>query len=234
MVNPHDYNREDLKTCPWFWKKDQRGSDTMVDEIQNGHSPTENDAWADLIRYKRGKTGADNVEEGTLDQFERREKALARAAAERRAKGFTAMADAKAKKEPVKEFEMKPTPDSKKGMFDGKTKAELHKMATAVKAQMKAHEDKGEAVPKALRSKHSEIDFALRAKNDWGKANESVIEEGMSLEDAQKIVGRTNSTEPYLSNMIRALSSMPALNSAEENERLAAAKIVKAAKRKGK
>lgn len=77
-------------------------------------------------------------------------------------------------KETVKEFEMKPTPASKKGMFKGKTKEELKKMRTKVKAQMKSHEDKGEKVPKELRSKLSEINFALRAKHNWGTA-ESVV-----------------------------------------------------------
>lgn len=56
----------------------------------------------------------------------------------------------------------------------------------------------------------------------------------MELQEAQKIVGRANACEPFLSNMIKALSMSPWLNNAEENERLAAAKIVKAAKRKGR
>ena len=53
----------------------------------------------------------------------------------------------------------------------------------------------------------------------------------MTLDQAQKIVGRTNSREPYLSNMIRALSSFSWANTPEEAQRLEAAKIVKAAKR---
>jgi hypothetical protein len=73
-------------------------------------------------------------------------------------------------KEKIDEFKMKPTPKSKKGMFKGKTKEELKAMAAATKKKMKSHEDKGEKVPEALRSKMAEINFALRAKNDWGKA----------------------------------------------------------------
>lgn len=73
-------------------------------------------------------------------------------------------------KEKIDEFKMKPTPKSKKGMFKGKSKEELRAMAAATKKKMKSHEDKGEKVPEALRSKMAEINFALRAKNDWGKA----------------------------------------------------------------
>lgn len=55
----------------------------------------------------------------------------------------------------------------------------------------------------------------------------------MNLAEAQQIVGRANSCEPYLSNMIKALSMMSWLNTPAEIERLEAAKIVKAAKLKG-
>ena len=56
----------------------------------------------------------------------------------------------------------------------------------------------------------------------------------MNIEQAQAVVGRCNSQEPYLSNMIKALSMHSWLNSPEQVERLEAAKIVKAAKRKGR
>lgn len=56
----------------------------------------------------------------------------------------------------------------------------------------------------------------------------------MTEEEARKIVGRTNSCEPYLSNMIRALQIMNALNTPAENERLQAALIVRQAKKGGK
>lgn len=45
---------------------------------------------------------------------------------------------------------------------------------------------------------------------------------------ARRIVGRTNSTEPYLSNMIQALSLFYHRNTAEEWQRLEAAIIVRA------
>jgi len=65
-------------------------------------------------------------------------------------------------------FDMEPTPASKKGMFKGKTQEELRSMLSNVKKKMKSHEDRGEAVPKELRSKFSQLTFALRAKHDWG------------------------------------------------------------------
>ena len=80
----------------------------------------------------------------------------------------------KAAAEKVEEkFDMKPTPESKKGMFKDKTQAELKKMLSATKQQMKAHEDKDEKVPHALRTKFSQLTFALRAKHDWGKVSET-------------------------------------------------------------
>ena len=54
----------------------------------------------------------------------------------------------------------------------------------------------------------------------------------MNLESARQIVGRANACEPYLSNMIRALRLLPALNTDEDNERLQAALIVRREKRK--
>lgn len=54
----------------------------------------------------------------------------------------------------------------------------------------------------------------------------------MTLDEARQIVGRANACEPFLSNMIRALSMLPRLNSDEENRRLEAAKIVRTANRK--
>lgn len=74
------------------------------------------------------------------------------------------------KEEKLDEFKMKPTPKSKKGMFKGKTKAELRTELSNVKKRMKSIEDSGKKVPKSLRSKFDELTFALRAKNDWGKA----------------------------------------------------------------
>jgi hypothetical protein len=147
----------------------------------------------------------------------------------------------------VNEFEMKPTPASKKGMFDGKTEVELKKELAALKKTGPHKEGSKEF------TKEKELNFAIRAKSGWKKTDESkgfktgAVAEGqrnavastrqktmesMSLEDAKKIVGRTNSTEPFLSRMIKALSMHPWLNSDEENARLEAAKIVKASMRK--
>ena len=75
--------------------------------------------------------------------------------------------------EPLEEdFDMKPTPKSKRGMFKGKTQAELKSSLASVKQRMKSHEDKGEKVPEKLRTEFSELTFALRAKHDWGKVDE--------------------------------------------------------------
>jgi hypothetical protein len=95
------------------------------------------------------------------------------------------------KEEKLDEFKMKPTPDSKKGMFKGKTKAELRKELTSVKARMKSIEDSGKKVPKALRTKFSELTFALRAKHDWGtaeskevKTKKKTVKESFNFESA--------------------------------------------------
>jgi hypothetical protein len=49
----------------------------------------------------------------------------------------------------------------------------------------------------------------------------------MTKEQAYQIIGRTNSCEPFLSNMIKALQIASFFNTVEDNERLEAAKIVK-------
>ena len=59
---------------------------------------------------------------------------------------------------------------SRKGMFDGKTKEEIRDEKSKVLKQMKALEDDGKKVPKHLRTKIAQINFALRAKNNWKKA----------------------------------------------------------------
>jgi hypothetical protein len=55
------------------------------------------------------------------------------------------------------------TPKSKRGMWDGWSKARLEKRRDALRAKTE-HTD---AETKEL----EEINFALRAKNDWGKAD---------------------------------------------------------------
>lgn len=85
----------------------------------------------------------------------------------------------KAESEKVEEkFDMKPTPESKKGMFKDKTQAELKSMLAATKKEMKAHEDKDEKVPHRLRTKFSQLTFALRAKHDWGKVESADPKKG--------------------------------------------------------
>jgi hypothetical protein len=75
-------------------------------------------------------------------------------------------------KKKVTEFKMAATPKSKRGMFKGVSQADLQKRLTAAKDRMKGHEDKGEKVPHDLRSEVSELEFALRAKHNWGKVSE--------------------------------------------------------------
>lgn len=56
----------------------------------------------------------------------------------------------------------------------------------------------------------------------------------LDLATARALVGNTNRTEPYLSNMIKALSTHSWLNTADDNLRLEAARIVRNAKRRGR
>ncbi len=65
------------------------------------------------------------------------------------------------------------TPASKKGMFKGKTKAELRSELSSKKAQSKKLHDAGKKEPESLKTKIKELEFALRAKNKFGKVNES-------------------------------------------------------------
>ncbi len=75
-------------------------------------------------------------------------------------------------KKPVREFDMRPTPKSKRGMFDEKTQNELRRELASVKKQMASHKENGTNVPHSLRSKFSELTFALRAKHQWGNVAE--------------------------------------------------------------
>jgi len=54
------------------------------------------------------------------------------------------------------------TPESAKGMFDGRTKASLR----AEQSRLRAKETRTAAEQKRLRR----VNFALRAKNDFGRA----------------------------------------------------------------
>ena len=66
------------------------------------------------------------------------------------------------------------THGSKKGMFKGVTKAELEKRLTTAKKQSKKLHDNDEKEPAALKTKIKELEFALRAKNKFGKVNETI------------------------------------------------------------
>ncbi len=64
------------------------------------------------------------------------------------------------------------TPDSKKGMFKGKSKEDLKSELSAAKKKSKKHHDDGTKEPESLKTKIKELEFALRAKNKFGKVNE--------------------------------------------------------------
>jgi hypothetical protein len=64
------------------------------------------------------------------------------------------------------------TPANKKGMFKGKTKAELRSELAAAKKRSAALHEKGEKEPESLKTKIKELEFALRAKNSFGKVSE--------------------------------------------------------------
>lgn len=125
------------------------------------------------------------------------------------------------KEEKLDEFKMKPTPKSKKGMFKGKTKEELRAMATATKKKMKSHEDKGESVPEALKSKMAEINFALRAKNDWGKAESKEPDTKKKVVKEKKAVKEdieVTEMKKYLAENFWGGDSQPEAPSAEDDE----------------
>ena len=67
--------------------------------------------------------------------------------------------------------EMK-TPESKKGMFKGKTKAELRSQLADLKKRSERLHKNDEKEPASLKTKIKELEFALRAKNNFGKVNE--------------------------------------------------------------
>jgi len=79
----------------------------------------------------------------------------------------------KAKVEEAWNKEMK-TPESKKGMFKGKTKDELKSELSAAKERSKKLHDADKSEPESLKTKIKELEFALRAKNKFGKVSESV------------------------------------------------------------
>lgn len=136
-------------------------------------------------------------------------------------------------------FDMKPTPESKKGMFKDKTQAELKSMLAATKKQMKSHEDKDEKVPHSLRTKFSQLTFALRAKHDWGKVESADPKKGFNTggvaegERDATATTRGSSIVDTLEGMIAAFSQRE--NTIEEAKSSAGAvKLVMAKKTKQK
>lgn len=65
------------------------------------------------------------------------------------------------------------TPESKKGMFKGKTKAELRAELNKAKDRSKTLHKADKPESESLKTKIKELEFALRAKNNFGKVNES-------------------------------------------------------------
>jgi len=65
------------------------------------------------------------------------------------------------------------TPESKKGMFKGRTKESLKSELSKCKSRSKKLHDEDKKEPESLKTKIKELEFALRAKNKFGKVNES-------------------------------------------------------------
>lgn len=62
------------------------------------------------------------------------------------------------------------------GEHAGKTIEQLKSQLASLKAQSKAHHDKGEKVPEDIKKKEKQILFALRAKGGWKKGEGAVDE----------------------------------------------------------
>jgi hypothetical protein len=75
--------------------------------------------------------------------------------------------------EKVNKWIQKAVHPSKKGMFTGKTVADLKTMLAAVKKQAAKYKEKGEKVPHALRTKESQLVFAIRAKTKGLKEDDT-------------------------------------------------------------
>jgi len=65
------------------------------------------------------------------------------------------------------------TPESKKGMFKGRTKASLRSQLSKAKARSKKLHDADKTEPESLKKEIKRLEFALRAKNKFGKVSES-------------------------------------------------------------
>ena len=71
------------------------------------------------------------------------------------------------------------TPKNKVGMFKGKTKAELRASLDKLKKESKKYHDEDRKEPESLKTKIKELEFALRAKNSFGKVSESFLKESV-------------------------------------------------------
>lgn len=97
------------------------------------------------------------------------------------------------------------TAEKDKGKWDGWTQEELRKELSKVKNQMESYKEKDEKVPHELRTRFSQLTFALRAKHDWGKVDEEIQTPGSQpstddysttdLENAMK-TGKTSDGRP--------------------------------------
>ena len=50
----------ELASANWFWVRHRKSSDTFVDEIQDGTSSSEAEAWRALFNHMRSKDGSRN------------------------------------------------------------------------------------------------------------------------------------------------------------------------------
>ncbi len=72
------------------------------------------------------------------------------------------------------------TPKSRRGMFKGKTREELSAELNAKKKESAKFHAAGKPEPQSLKTKIKELEFALRAKNHFGKVEESKLSEKWS------------------------------------------------------
>jgi 8-oxo-dGTP pyrophosphatase MutT (NUDIX family) len=70
-------------------------------------------------------------------------------------------------------FDMTPTPDSKKGMYDGKSLTELTMERNRLKSKMQKFEMQGKRISHEMKAELARLSFAIRAKTGWGKIEET-------------------------------------------------------------
>lgn len=116
---------------------------------------------------------------------------------------------AKARATRLAEFEMRPTPASKRGKYDGWTEEDLKSRRAAVKRDMRNTENSGKPVSHALKSELADLSFALRAKHNWGKVPEGALPEDTLLRPEDIAKYRQAGLRPPQAG---ALSNAPAPN----------------------